>query len=144
MGGEFDGEADAKHRDRSPVEKVIDYAKDVGRLWRSWPEEVAARDVELKPDGVGSSARLFGHVLGIHMEGTVEYTEVVPNERIVAKIHWFGESPTWVFSFDPAKGGTKLTAEGEWQVKAPVVGTRRRRDSGQGPPEAHRGPAGYR
>lgn len=58
------------------------------------------------------------------MEGTVEYTEVVPNERIVAKIHWFGESPTWVFSFEPAKGGTKLTAEGEWQVKASVVGTR--------------------
>ena len=108
----------------APVEKVFDYAKDVGRLWTSWPEEVAARDVELKPDGVGSSARLFGHFLGIHTEGTVEYTEVVPNERIVAKIHWFGESPTWVFSFEPAKGGMKLTAEGEWQVKAPVVGKR--------------------
>jgi uncharacterized protein YndB with AHSA1/START domain len=106
----------------APVEKVFDYAKDVGRLWTSWPEEVAARDVVVTPDGVGSSARLFGHFLLIHMEGTVEYTEVVPNERIVAKIHWTGESPTWVFSFEPVEDGTKLTAEGEWQVNAPVVG----------------------
>jgi uncharacterized protein YndB with AHSA1/START domain len=106
----------------SPVEKVFDFAKDVGEFWTSWPEEVAVRDVELKPDGVGSSARLFGHFLAIHMEGTIEYTEVVPNERIVAKIHWFGESPTWVFTFEPADGGTKLTAEGEWHAKVPVVG----------------------
>ena len=108
----------------SPVGKVFDFAKDVGRFWTSWPEEVAARDVKLKPDGVGSSARLFGHFLAIHMEGTIEYTEVVPNERIVAKIHWFGESPTWVFTFEPSAGGTKLTAEGEWHVKVPVVGKR--------------------
>lgn len=108
----------------SPVEQVFEYAKDVGRFWTSWPDEVAARDVELTPDGVGSSARLFGHFLAIHMEGTIEYTEVVPNERIVAEINWFGESPTWLFTFEPTDGGTKLTAEGEWHTKVPIVGTR--------------------
>lgn len=108
----------------APVKKVFEYALDVGRLWTSWPEQVAARDVELKPEGVGSSARLFGHFMGIHMEGTVEYTEVVRNERIVAKIHWPGESPMWTFSFEKAEGGTKLTAEGEWESKVPVVGDR--------------------
>ncbi len=108
----------------APVEKVFGFATDIGKFWTSWPDEVAARDVELKPEVVGSSARLFGHFLAIHLEGTIEYTEVVPNERIVAKIHWFGESPTWVFTFEPADGGTKLTAEGEWHVKVPVVGER--------------------
>jgi uncharacterized protein YndB with AHSA1/START domain len=108
----------------APVEKVFDFALDVGKFWTSWPEEVAVRDVELKPDGVGTTARLFGHFFAIHMEGTIEYTEVVPNERIVAKINWFGESPTWVFTFEPADGGTTLTAEGEWQAKVPVVGKR--------------------
>jgi uncharacterized protein YndB with AHSA1/START domain len=108
----------------SPVEKVFEFAKDVGKFWTSWPEEVAVRDVELKPDGVGSSARLFGHFLALHIEGTIQYTEVVPNERIVAEIHWFGESPKWVFTFEPADGGTKLTAVGEWHAKVPVVGKR--------------------
>jgi uncharacterized protein YndB with AHSA1/START domain len=108
----------------APVEKVFDFATDIGKFWTSWPEEVAVRDVELKPDGVGTSARLFTHFLAIHMEGTMEYTEFVPNERIVAKTHFFGESPTWVFTFEPADGGTKMTAEGEWHVKVPAVGKR--------------------
>lgn len=106
------------------VEKVFDFALDIGKFWTSWPEDVAVRDVELKPDGVGTSARLFTHFLAIHMEGTMEYTEVVPNERIVAKVHFFGESPTWVFTFEPADGGAKLTAEGEWHANVPVVGKR--------------------
>ncbi|MDH3250314.1 MAG: DUF2505 family protein [Acidimicrobiia bacterium] len=108
----------------APVEKVFDFATDVGKLWTSWPEDVAVRDVELRPDGVGTSARLFTHLFAIHLEGTIEYTEVVPNERIVAEAHLFGERPTWVFSFEPADGGTKLTADGEWQVKVPAMGKR--------------------
>ena len=108
----------------APVEKVFDFALDIGKFWTSWPEDVAVRDVVLTPDGVGTSARLFSHFFAIHMEGTMEYTEVIPNERIVAKVHFFGESPTWVFTFEPADGGTKLTAEGEWHAKVPVVGER--------------------
>jgi uncharacterized protein YndB with AHSA1/START domain len=108
----------------APVGKVFDFAADIGKFWTSWPEEVAVRDVELTPDGVGTSARLFTHFFAIHMEGTMEYTEFVPNERIVAKTHFLGESPTWVFTFEPADGGTKMTAEGEWHVKVPAVGKR--------------------
>ena len=106
----------------APVEQVFDFALDVGKLWGSWPEEVAVAEVELTPGGVGSTARLWTHFLAIHMEGTVEYTEVVPNERIVAHVHFVGEKPTWVFTFEPVDGGTKLTAEGEWHVKVPAVG----------------------
>ena len=108
----------------APVEKVFDFALDVGKFWTSWPDQIAVRDVELKPDGVGSSARLFSHFFAIHLEGTIEYTEVVPNERIAAKVHFFGEKPTWVFMFEPTDGGTKMTAEGEWHVKVPAVGER--------------------
>ena len=108
----------------APVEKVFDFALDVGKLWTSWPEDVAVRDVELTPDGVGTSARLFSHFFAIHLEGTVEYTEVVPNEHIAASVHFFGENPTWMFTFEPADDGTKMTAEGEWHAKVPVVGKR--------------------
>jgi hypothetical protein len=79
-------------------------------------------EVDIKPGGVGTSARLYTHLLGFHVEGGVEYTEVIPGQRIVAQVHFFAEKPTWRFSFEPADGGTKVTAEGEWIVKAPVVG----------------------
>ncbi len=107
---------------KAPVEEVFGFAMDVGKLWTSWPEDIAVRDVELKPDGVGSSARLWTHLFALHMEGSIEYTEVVRNERIVAKVRFFGEKPTWVFTFEPADGGTKMTAEGEWHVGIPGLG----------------------
>ena len=104
-----------------PVGTVFEFAKDLGTFWSCWPG-VALRDVEIKPEGVGTSGRLYSHFLGIHMEGTVEYTEVVPNERIVAKVSAAGEHPIWVFSFEAVDGGTKLTAEAQWHVNVPAVG----------------------
>jgi len=108
----------------APVEKVFEFTKDIGQFWTLWHHEVAVRDVELKPDGIGTSAHLFAHFFAFYMEGTVEYTEVVPNERIVAEVHFFAENPTWVFTFEPVKDGTKFTAEGEWHARVPVVGGR--------------------
>jgi uncharacterized protein YndB with AHSA1/START domain len=102
----------------APVKKVFDFAKDVGKLWACF-EDCAVRDVELKPEGVGSSARWFSHMLGIHMEGVIEYTEVVPNQRIVGKS---STGPIWKFTFEPEDGGTKLTVDCEWHLAVPVVG----------------------
>lgn len=104
----------------APVDKVFDFALDIGRLWK-W-KDVTLTDVDIKPDGVGTSARMHTHLLGFHVQGTVEYTEVVPGKRIVAQVHFFAEKPTWRFTFEPADGGTRLTVEGEWTVKIPVVG----------------------
>lgn len=108
----------------APVEEVFDFASDIGKFWTTWHDEVAVRDVELQPDGVGNSARLFARFLAFVMEGTVEYTSVVPNERIVADVHFFVENPRWVFTFEPVEGGTKFTAEGEWHASVPAVGER--------------------
>lgn len=104
----------------APVDTVFDYALDIRQLW-NW-KDVALTDVDIKPDGVGTSARLYTHVLGFHVEGGVEYTEVIPGHRIVAQVHFFAEKPTWTFTFEPVDGGTKVTAEGEWNVKLPVAG----------------------
>ena len=103
----------------APVDTVFDFALDIGRLWK-W-KDVTLTDVDIKPDGVGTSARMNTHLLGFHVEGGVEYTEVIPGQRIVAQVHFFAEKPTWRFTFEPADGGTKVTAEGEWIVKVPVV-----------------------
>lgn len=102
------------------VDTVFDFALDIGQLWK-W-KDVALTDISIKPDGVGTSTRMSTHLLGFHLEGVVEYTEVVPGHRIVAQVHFFAEKPTWTFTFEPADGGTKVTAEGEWTVQAPVLG----------------------
>jgi uncharacterized protein YndB with AHSA1/START domain len=104
----------------APVDTVFDLALDIRELWKF--KDIALTEVDIKPEGVGTSARMFTHMLGFHLEGGVEYTEVVAGERIVAQVHFFAESPTWTFTFEPVEGGTKLTAQGEWIVKVPVVG----------------------
>ncbi|HEX3005013.1 MAG TPA: SRPBCC family protein [Angustibacter sp.] len=104
----------------APVESVFGFALDIGHLWKA--KDVALGDITLTPEGVGTTARIFTHALGFHIEGGIEYTEVVPNERIVAQVHFFAEKPTWTFTFAPTKSGTKVTAVGEWDVKVPVVG----------------------
>lgn len=104
----------------APIDTVFDYALDVRHLWNS--KEVTLTDVDIKPEGVGTSARLHTHLLGFGLEGGVEYTEVDPGQRIVAQVHFFAEKPTWTFSFAPADGGTRATLEGEWEVKVPVLG----------------------
>ncbi|GAB3019636.1 hypothetical protein GCM10011376_29000 [Nocardioides flavus (ex Wang et al. 2016)] len=104
----------------APVDTVFDFALDINQLWKA--KDVALTEVDIEPGGVGTSARLNSHLLGFHLEGGVEYTEVVPGQLIVAQAHWFMEKPTWRFTFEPADGRTKVTAEGEWDMKVPVVG----------------------
>jgi uncharacterized protein YndB with AHSA1/START domain len=104
----------------APVKTVFKTALDISKLWKA--KDVVLAEVDIKPDGVGTSARLWTHVLGFHLEGSLTYTEVVPNERIVAQVHFLVEKPTWVFAFESVDGGTKVTATGEWESKLPVVG----------------------
>lgn len=105
----------------APVKQVFDFALDVGRFWTCWPG-LAVRDVDLKAGGVGTTGTIYSHFLGVHMQGQVEYTEVQPRKRIVATFSALGEHPTWEFTFEPADGGTTLTATAEWHTKVPAVG----------------------
>jgi uncharacterized protein YndB with AHSA1/START domain len=105
----------------APVEKAFDYALDVRKLWSSVPD-VALADVVVTPDGLGTTARVWSHFLGFHLEGGLEYTEVKRPERIVIEVGFFMEHPTWTFTFEPVDGGTRVTGQGEWHVSAPAVG----------------------
>ena len=49
----------------APVDAVFDYALDVGRLWKV--KDVALTDVDIKPGGVGTSARMFTHLWALHL-----------------------------------------------------------------------------
>lgn len=102
----------------APVEKVFDFAKDVGRLWACHPD-VAVRDVRLTPDGVGTSAQWFLRVMGFVVEGRVEYTEVVPDQRIRAVS---SKGPVFDMAFQPTDGATTVRLDIEWHENVPVVG----------------------
>ena len=104
----------------APVDTAFDVALDINQLWKA--KDVALTEVDIKPGGVGTSARLNTHLLGFRLEGGIEYTEVIPGQRIVAQVHFFAEKPTWTFTFEPVDDGTRVTGEGEWDVKVPVVG----------------------
>lgn len=109
----------------APVEKVFDYALDFRNLWGTgWPG-VGLADVEIKPEGVGTKATFFEHVLGLHVEMHLEYIEVIRPERIVAKVTSPGlDRPTWTFLFHPVEEGTSFTVRGEWHINVPAVGNR--------------------
>lgn len=105
----------------APAEEVFDYCLDPRRLWAV--PEVALTEVDVKPDGVRTTTRLWSHLLGFHIEGVLEYKEVSRPERIVIDVSWgFLEHPTWTFTFAQVDGGTTVTAQGEWHMKTPVVG----------------------
>ena len=105
----------------APVETVFEYALDPRKLW-SVPD-IALAEVEVKPEGAGTTARIWYHFLGFHLEGGLEYKEVTRPERIVIEVNFFMEHPTWTFTFEPLDGGTGLTMRAAWHVKAPAVGS---------------------
>ncbi len=89
----------------APPGGVFNFLKDPARLAGSMPH-TQARDAHLTPEGVGTTAVWEGRFLGIPVAATIEYTEFVPDERLVVT-----SSKGFVFSFslEPAGGGTELT-----------------------------------
>lgn len=107
----------------APVEEVFADVLEIGTFWAG-ARDVALREVTRTPEGVGTTARLYSFAGPIHIEGTLEIVEVVPGERVSARVHFGPESPLWTFTFAPANGGTLLTGQGEWHLNVPGVGKR--------------------
>lgn len=107
----------------APVERVFADVLNLGTFWTG-SRGVATRDVKLTSDGVGSSARIYSHWLGLHMEGDLEVVEATPDKRVVIKAAFGPESPLWTFDLEPAARGTTLTGTGEWHMEVPGIGQR--------------------
>ncbi|MFP5415908.1 MAG: SRPBCC family protein [Actinomycetes bacterium] len=107
----------------APAERVYEDVLDLGSFWTG-AEGVATRDVSRTPQGVGSSARIYTHWLGLHMEGVIEIVEATPYEKVAIKASFGPEGPLWTFTLGHAERGTTLTGTGEWHVDIPAVGRR--------------------
>ena len=88
----------------APVEDVFDHLKDPARSWVDFATTV--HDIQRTPDGVGTTFAWNSRMFGFDVTGTNEYTEVVPNRRLVVSA-----SKGFVFAFDlqPDGAGTTLT-----------------------------------
>jgi uncharacterized membrane protein len=81
---------------------------------------VEVKDVQRLPNG-GTSFQWVYKMAGMRFEGTTKDTEYVPNQCVVSKSTGGIES-TFIWTFQPEDGGTKLTVEVEYTVPIPLLG----------------------
>lgn len=104
----------------APVHEVFEYCRDPRHLLEGWPG-IEITDVDITPEGVGTTA----HIVGTFMHGMMveqierEFTTFVPDEEIVSKAHgrvrFAGRTkdvtklPIFTWLFEGEGESTKLT-----------------------------------
>ncbi|MDQ4488785.1 SRPBCC family protein [Sinomonas sp. ASV486] len=102
----------------APVEKVFAFLSDPTDWMLAFPSESEVTDLDIKPGGVGTSAKWTAKIFGVNMSVTHEYREVIPNQRIVSKA---SAGPVVTFALEPVEGGTALTVDEDIDVQTPLV-----------------------
>ncbi|TQJ58000.1 uncharacterized protein YndB with AHSA1/START domain [Arthrobacter sp. SLBN-83] len=104
---------------KAPVDTVFTFLSDPTNWMKAFPGDSDVTQLDIKPDGVGTSARWSARVWAVPMHVTHEYRDVVPNKRIVSKA---SVGPVITFSLEPLSGsGTELTVESALEIEAPLV-----------------------
>ncbi len=102
----------------APAEKVFSFLSDPSHWMLAFPGESEVTEVNIKPDGVGTSARWSAKMFGINMSVTHEHLEVIPKQRIVSKA---SVGPVLTFSLEPVAAGTELSVEQSFDIHPPFV-----------------------
>ncbi|GAB2764777.1 hypothetical protein GCM10027090_38840 [Sinomonas soli] len=102
----------------APVDTVFTFLSDPTRWMLAFPGDSEVTDVQITPDGVGTSAKWAAKIFGLHMSVTHEYREVVRNQRIVSKAT---AGPVLTFSLEPRGAGTVLSVEQGFDIETPLV-----------------------
>lgn len=102
----------------APVDTVFTFLSDPTRWMLAFPGDSEVADVEVKPGGVGTSAKWSAKVFGVHMSVTHEYREVIPDKRIVSKA---SVGPVITFSLEPQGTRTVLSVEQGFDIQTPLV-----------------------
>ncbi|HEX5335644.1 MAG TPA: SRPBCC family protein [Propionicimonas sp.] len=104
----------------APVHDVFEYCRDPRHLFEGWPQ-LEVTDVVMTPEGVGTKAHIVGRFAKGMMVEQIEreYTEFVPDKRIVSKAHahvrFAGRTtevpngPIFTWLFEASDGGTRLS-----------------------------------
>jgi len=100
----------------APVAKVFDYVDDANNFPEFWPSMVEVKDVKK-----GESFRWVYKMAGMKFEGASKVIESIANERHGTKSS-SGIPNTFMWTYQPDQGGTKLTLEIEYTVPVPLLG----------------------
>ena len=107
----------------APVDKVFDYMKDPRHFLEMFPEkdrkDMAITEVNLTPEGVGSTTTMIGRMFVFHVKWVLTREEYVPNTRIVDHANLGG---VWTSTFTPDETGTTLSLAFGWSSRVPLVG----------------------
>lgn len=103
---------------KAPVEAVFSFLGDPTHWISAFPGDSEVTDVDIKPDGTGTSARWSSKIFGVNISTVHEYREVVPNKRIVSKA---SAGPVLTFSLEPVDDGTELSVEESFDIQTPFV-----------------------
>lgn len=98
----------------APVEKVFAYVTDLKHLPEFWEGIDEVKDIRQLPNGDMTMTGV-GHMLGMRIEATGEAVEVVPNQRIVVKVHSAGYDGIVTLQFERLEGNkTRARGVGEY------------------------------
>ncbi len=102
------------------VETVFDYVKDPRHFFNAFPggDALALTDVNLTPEGVGSTYAWKSSMFVFHPHGVSTREEYIPNERIVDRS---STGPVWTWTFEPNPTGTTLSLAFEWSTRVPLA-----------------------
>lgn len=104
----------------APVDKVYAFMSVPTNLPEIWPSMIEVKDVQPSPAG-GYNFSWVYKMAGVRFEGASETTESITNQRTVTK-STKGIQSTFVWTYKPEDGGTKLTLEVEYVVPVPLLG----------------------
>jgi uncharacterized membrane protein len=105
----------------APVERVFGYMTEPTTLPEIWPSMVEVKDVKRTPEHIGTTFQWAYKMAGMRFEGSSTVIEYVANQREVTKSER-GISSTFVWTYQPEDGGTRLTVEVEYTIPVPLLG----------------------
>ena len=104
----------------APVEKVFEFVTEPTNLPKFWPSLIDVSDVKRSRDQVESYHWVY-KMGGVKFEGETELSEVLANQRVVAK-NSGGIPSEFVWTYAPEGDGTKVTVDVEYKVPGAVLG----------------------
>lgn len=104
----------------APLEKIFEYVSKPSNLLQIWPSLIQIKNEQLLPNG-GYSFQWVYKMSGMHLEGTGEYTGIVPNQWLTAKTRGaINSTITWTFR--SKENQTRVTLTIEYRAPLPLLG----------------------
>lgn len=105
---------------QAPVSEVFEFMNTPEKILEIWPSMVEVRDIQLQPNG-GNNFHWKYKMAGMFFEGDTNVQEFVLNQRVVSA-NTGGIPSTFVWTYQPEAGGTRVTMEVEYTMPGKVLG----------------------